>query len=70
MSTPENQLNGSAPYGHHHYVKAHGILGFGWMAGVTLFVALTGLGIWLLPFSVGAQMAVLVHTAPKPPTPA
>jgi hypothetical protein len=32
------------------------------MAGVVLFVALTGLGVWLLPFSVGTQMSVLMHT--------
>ncbi len=63
METPPNHPNGSAPPKHHTYVKAHGIMGFGWMAGVVLFVALTGLGVWLLPFSVGAQMTVLMHTA-------
>jgi hypothetical protein len=32
------------------------------MSGVVLFVSATGLGIWLLPFSVGTQMSVLMHT--------
>lgn len=63
MDAPRKHANGSALSGNHKYVKAHGILGFGWMAGVTLFVALTGLGVWLLPFSVGLQMSVLMHTA-------
>ncbi|HEV2175596.1 MAG TPA: multiheme c-type cytochrome [Terriglobia bacterium] len=63
MDSSPNHLNGSAPSACHNYIKAHGILGFGWMGGVLLFAALTGLGIWLLPFSVGAQMAVLMHTA-------
>jgi hypothetical protein len=38
-------------------------LGFGWIAGALVFVALSGLAIWLLPFSVSAQMSVLAHTA-------
>src|SRR5712692_8970343 len=63
MKTPPNRSDGYAPPEHHDYVKAHGIMGFGWMAGVVLFVAITGLGVWLLPFSVGAQMTVLMHTA-------
>lgn len=63
MNESPNARNDSALPQNHGYIKAHGILGFGWMAGVTVFVALTGLGIWLLPFSVGTQMAVLMHTA-------
>jgi hypothetical protein len=63
MNIPANHANGAAAGPNHHtYVRAHGLLGFGWMAGVVLFVAATGLGIWLLPFSVSTQMAVLMHT--------
>ena len=44
------------------FVSEKGILGFAWVGGVLLFVALTGLAVWLLPFSVGTQMAVVFHT--------
>ena len=47
----------------HAFVSERSVLGFAWVGGVLLFVALTGLLIWLLPFSVGTQMAVLFHTA-------
>ena len=40
-----------------------GIFGFGLLGGVLIFLLLSGLGIWLLPFSVTAQVAVLLHTA-------
>ncbi|MGC8550917.1 MAG: hypothetical protein ACP5M4_14605 [Acidobacteriaceae bacterium] len=33
------------------------------MGGLLLFLLPSGLGIWLLPFSVTAQVAVLLHTA-------
>jgi len=33
------------------------------VGGVLLFEAITGLWIWLLPFSVSSQISVLVHTA-------
>lgn len=62
MDSPGKHANGSALSGSHRYVKADGVLGFGWLAGGVLFAALTGLAIWLLPFSVGTQMAVLMHT--------
>ncbi len=62
MTPSAMPANGSASSGNHEYVKAHGVLGFGWMAGVTIFVALTGLAVWLLPFSVGTQISVLMHT--------
>lgn len=46
----------------HTFVSERSILGFAWVGGSLLFVALTGLVIWLLPFSVGTQVAVLLHT--------
>ncbi len=46
----------------HRFLAEHGLLSFGWVAGALSFVALTGLGIWLLPFSVTSQMTVLAHT--------
>ena len=46
----------------HAFVSERSILGFAWVGGAMVFVALTGLLIWLLPFSVSAQMAVLFHT--------
>lgn len=39
------------------------MLRFGVIAGILLFLALTGLGAWLLPFSALAQWSVLLHTA-------
>ncbi len=33
------------------------------VGGLLLFEAITGLWIWLLPFSVFSQVSVLVHTA-------
>ena len=33
------------------------------VGGLLCFEAITGLWIWLLPFSVSSQMSVLVHTA-------
>ncbi len=47
----------------HRFLDERGPLSFGWVAGGLSFVAITGLGIWLLPFSVASQMTVLVHTA-------
>src|SRR5487761_421569 len=37
------------------------ILGFGWIGGALVFVVLTGLGVWFLPFSVAVQMTVVFH---------
>src|SRR5690606_22211718 len=33
-----------------------------WTAGFLAFEAISGLGIWLLPFSVTTQILVLIHT--------
>ena len=33
------------------------------VGGLLLFESITGLWIWLLPFSVSSQVSVLVHTA-------
>lgn len=38
-----------------------GLLGSAWVIGALCFVALSGLAVWLLPFSTEAQMAVLCH---------
>jgi len=46
----------------HAFISERGILGFAWVGGALLFVAISGLLIWALPFSVSAQMAVLFHT--------
>ena len=45
----------------HAFVSERSVLGFAWVGGALLFVALTGLVVWLLPFSVGTQMAVLSY---------
>ncbi len=58
-----SQNGHSASSVRHAFLREHGILGFGVVGGVLLFLTLTGLWIWLLPFSVPAQMAVLLHTA-------
>ena len=34
-----------------------------WVAGLLVFETLTGLSVWLLPFSIPNQFMVLVHTA-------
>lgn len=36
--------------------------GSGWVIGILAFVALSGVAVWVLPFSVGAQTSVLFHT--------
>ena len=41
---------------------AWGILGSVCVGGTLLFVTLTGLVVWLVPFSVTSQMAILFHT--------
>ena len=46
----------------HRFIKEGGILGSGWVIGGLCFVALSGVAVWVLPFSTGAQMTVLVHT--------
>lgn len=39
-----------------------GALSFGWVGGVLLFVVLSGLLVWILPFSAGSQWTLLFHT--------
>jgi len=39
-----------------------GLSAFGWIGGVLVFVAVSGLGVWLLPFGAPAEQAVLSHT--------
>lgn len=46
----------------HRFIREEGPLGFGWVAGALTFVALSGVAVWLLPFSAGAQITVLFHT--------
>ncbi len=46
----------------HAFLTERGPLGFTWVGGALLFVAVSGIAIWLLPFSVPAEFAVLMHT--------
>ncbi len=46
----------------HTFISERSILGFAWVGGALLFVALTGLIVWVFPFSVSTQMAILFHT--------
>lgn len=46
----------------HAFLSEKGALGFRWVGGVLIFVAVSGLAIWLSPFSVPAEFAVLMHT--------
>ncbi len=62
MENPENNKGWTSPI-RHAFISEHCVLGFGWVGGILLFVAATGILAWLLPFSVSAQMAVLFHTA-------
>jgi hypothetical protein len=47
----------------HRFIKEGGPLSFRWVIGGLVFVALSGVAVWLLPFSAGSQMTVLFHTA-------
>jgi hypothetical protein len=47
----------------HAFLSEKGVLGFGWVGGLLVFVALTGVGMWLLPFGVYPQVVTLLHTA-------
>ncbi|HUY80762.1 MAG TPA: hypothetical protein VMU92_03480 [Acidobacteriaceae bacterium] len=58
-----SDANASATSARYKLIFGKGILGFGLLGGVLIFLLLTGLAIWLLPFSVTAQVAVLLHTA-------
>src|ERR1035438_1553627 len=44
------------------FLSGLGIVGLVSAGGTLLFVTLTGLLIWLVPFSVTSQMAILLHT--------
>ncbi len=58
----ERSAHGPLPI-RHALVHERGIFQFSLIAGVLIFLALTGLAIWLLPFSVPTQVSVLAHTA-------
>lgn len=47
----------------HAFLSEKGVLGFRWVGGVLIFVAASGLAIWLSPFSAPVEFAVLMHTA-------
>ncbi len=46
----------------HTFIHEKGIFRFSLLSGTLIFLALTGLAIWLLPFSVPIQVSVLAHT--------
>ena len=46
----------------HRFVDERGLLGFGVVGGMLLFVVLTGCAVWVLPFSVFGQLCVVLHT--------
>lgn len=46
----------------HAFLSERGILRFGVTGGVLLFVVLSGCAVAVLPFSVFAQLAVVLHT--------
>lgn len=46
----------------HSFIHEKGIFRFSLLSGVLVFLVLTGLAVWLLPFSVPIQVSVLVHT--------
>ena len=58
-----SNANGTSLPERQSIIFGSGLFGFGLLGGVLLFLLLSGLGIWLLPFSVTAQVAVLLHTA-------
>jgi hypothetical protein len=58
----EQSAHGPLPI-RHALVHERGLFQFSLIAGVLIFLALTGLAIWLLPFSVPTQVSVLAHTA-------
>ena len=51
---PQKQADGTNP-GWHNWLAV-------WTAGLLLLLTVSGLAIWLLPFSLAAQMTVIVHT--------
>src|SRR5574337_295346 len=57
----EQTAHGPLPI-RHTFVHEKGIFRFSLLSGALIFLALTGLAIWLLPFSVPIQVSVLIHT--------
>lgn len=47
----------------HGFINERGVLGFGFVGGLLLVLAITGIAIWLFPFSIISQFAILGHTA-------
>ena len=46
----------------HSFIHENGIFRLSLISAVLIFLAQTGLAIWLLPFSVPIQISVLAHT--------
>lgn len=46
----------------HTFIHEKGIFRFSLLSGSLIFLALTGLAVWMLPFSVPVQVSVLIHT--------
>lgn len=44
------------------FITEGGLSAFAWIAGALVFVGVSGLGVWVLPFNAWAEMAVLFHT--------
>ena len=57
----EQSAHGPLPI-RHAIIHEKGIFRFSLLSGALIFLALTGLAIWLLPFSVPIQVSVLMHT--------
>jgi len=57
----EQSAHGPLPI-RHAFIHEKGIFRFSLLSGALIFLALTGLAIWLLPFSVPTQVSVLMHT--------
>ena len=57
----EQSAHGPLPI-RHTFIHEKGIFRFSLLSGALIFLALTGLAIWLLPFSVPIQVSVLMHT--------
>ena len=57
----EQTSHGPVPI-RHSFVHEKGIFRFSIISGALIFLALSGLAIWLLPFSVPIEVSVLLHT--------
>ncbi len=57
----EQPAHGPLPI-RHALVRERGVFRFSLISGVLIFLTITGLAVWLLPFSVPVQVAVLAHT--------